>query len=207
MLKLMGVKYIENLKQASVDIGQSVSSAQISNPSIFRNVLGKVWIDLPESVQQMHDASTGTIFTGTAKITRGRSWLAKLIAAIFRFPNEGNDVPVEVRIEKSADAEFWQRNFNGKIFRSKITSGTGKYERLICERFGPFIFGIALVLENGKLNYVVRNWRFFQIPLPGFLCPGGDSYEYSCDGKFNFNVEIKFALTGLIVSYRGWLVG
>ncbi|PRC94067.1 DUF4166 domain-containing protein [Solimicrobium silvestre] len=202
MKKIILGRYLPLFAKRVIYTDQRESSAQ----SVFRNALGSTWSDLPEQIRQMHDAPSGTKFNGIAEIKRGNSWLVKFILIIFRFPNEGNDVPVEVCITKSSDAESWQRNFNGKIFRSEISNGQGKYEHLICERFGPFTFGIALVPENGKLNYEVRRWRFLQIPLPGFLCPGGDSFEYVSNDKFYFNVEIKYALSGLIVSYRGWLI-
>ena len=100
---------------------------------------------------------------------------------------------------------FWQ---DLELYRDRpmLTNGKDQYEHLICERFGPFTFGIALVLENEKLNYVVRMWRVLKMPLPGFIRPSGDSYEYSADGKFHFNVEIAYPLIGLVVSYRGWLI-
>jgi hypothetical protein len=46
----------------------------------------------------------------------------------------------------------------------------------------------------------------FGIPLPVVLAPRGDSYEYAENGRFHFHVEIAHPITGLIVSYRGWLV-
>ena len=56
--------------------------------------------------------------------------------------------------------ERWIRNFNGIVFENEITTGGAQYEHLICERFGPFTFGIAFVLDNEKLNYVVRRCSF-----------------------------------------------
>ena len=173
--------------------------------SVFRSALGTAWNDLPDAIQSMHDAPDGTTLSGMARIRRGDNLLAKFIATIFRFPEQADEVPVEVSIQKSYGVERWKRNFNGTVFQSEITNGKDQYEHLVCERFGPFTFGIALVLENEKLNYVVRRWSFLKIPLPRLLRPRGESFEYSSDGKFHFNVEIKFPLIELIVSYQGWL--
>jgi hypothetical protein len=46
----------------------------------------------------------------------------------------------------------------------------------------------------------------FGIPMPLALAPRGDSYEFAADRRFNFHVEIRHPLAGLIVAYRGWLV-
>jgi len=73
------------------------------------------------------------------------------------------------------------------------------------ERFGPFTFGLALVVKSGKLYLIVRNWSFLGIRLPTLLVPNGDTYEYDDNGRFCFNVENKHRFTGLIVRYTGWL--
>jgi hypothetical protein len=51
----------------------------------------------------------------------------------------------------------------------------------------------------------VRRWSLFGIPMPLFLAPRGDSYEYEAGGRFHFHVEIGHPFTGLIVTYQGWL--
>jgi len=77
---------------------------------------------------------------------------------------------------------------------------------LLCERFGPFAFGLALVLEGERLKLVVRRWSFLGLQLPRALAPGGEAYEHAADGRFNFHVEITLPVVGLIVRYRGWLM-
>ena len=93
----------------------------------------------------------------------------------------------------------------GSRFRA-CTEGRGRSERLLSERFGPFTFGLALVVDREKLFLVVRRWSVFRLPPPVALAPGGTSYEYVAKDRFCFHVEIKHVLTGLIVRYRGWLV-
>jgi hypothetical protein len=76
---------------------------------------------------------------------------------------------------------------------------------LLCERFGPLTFAMALVVDGERLLLVMRRWSVFGIPLPMWLCPRSDSYESIENGRFNFHVKISHPLTGLIVSYDGWL--
>jgi hypothetical protein len=76
----------------------------------------------------------------------------------------------------------------------------------MCERFGPFAFGLALLCETDRMRLVVRGWSVFGIPLPRALAPVGDAYESAEDGRFHFHVEIRLPVIGLIVGYRGWLL-
>lgn len=64
---------------------------------------------------------------------------------------------------------------------------------------------MAVVPGGAKLRFVIRGWRFFGIPLPLVLAPGGDIYEEERESRFHFHVEVGGPLTGLIVRYAGWL--
>ena len=66
-------------------------------------------------------------------------------------------------------------------------------------------FGLALEIEDGRLDLVVRRWSAFGVPMPQWLAPKGPAFEEERDGLFRFHVEIGHPLTGLIVRYRGWL--
>ena len=129
-----------------------------------------------------------------------------MAAALVGFPPAGCDIPVKVAFEARDGREHWRRSFAGRSFGSVQEQGRGRFERLLCERFGALAFGMALVLDDGRLRLVVRRWSAFGIPMPRALAPRGDSYEFARDGRFHFHVEIRHPMTGLIVAYRGWLV-
>ena len=141
---------------------------------------------------------------GTATVTRGTGFLARIAAAVVGFPRAGEDVPVKVEFKLENGRERWTRTFAGHAFHSTQEQGQGRFAWLVCERFGPLCAGMALVLDADKLRLVVRRWSVFGIPLPLWLAPGGDSY--AADGRFHFHVEIGHPFTGLIVAYKGWLV-
>jgi hypothetical protein len=172
---------------------------------LYRRVLGAAWDALPEPLRAMHDLSGDMIAEGVAQVDRGGGLLARLVAAAFRFPKAGKDVPVTVSFRARDGREVWRRDFAGSGFRSTQEEGHGRFERLVCERFGPFAFGLALVLDGERLRLIVRRWSFFGVPLPLWLVPRGDAYEHAEGGRFNFHVEIGHPLTGMIVRYRGWL--
>ena len=131
--------------------------------------------------------------------------LARLLAWIMRFPAAGENTPVSVTFERHGDYDKWTRDFGGQEFSSNFTLGTGRFEHLLCERFGPLTFGMALVPDAGRLNLVMRRWSFLGLPLPRSLMPSGDSHEFAKDNQFWFDVEVRLPLAGFVIRYRGFL--
>jgi hypothetical protein len=177
----------------------------IPEEPLYRRVLGSAWEKLPAPLRMMHDLSGDLVAEGRATVERGGGLAARLIAALFGFPPAGDDVPVQVTFHREGGREVWRRSFAGREFSSVQEEGRGAFERLVCERFGPFAFGLALVLEGGRLKLIVRGWTLFGLPMPLALAPGGEAFESADDGRFNFHVEIGHRLIGLIVRYSGWL--
>ncbi len=173
---------------------------------LYRRILGDAYAMLPRPLQVMHDLNSELTATGVASVERGKGLLARLAAAIVGFPPAGDDVPVEVAFRLKDGRELWQRNFAGQRFESTQEEGKGRSARLLCERFGPLNFVMALVVEGERMRLVMRRWTLFGLPLPLALAPRIDAYEHVEDGRFHFHVEISHPLTGLIVRYRGWLV-
>lgn len=154
----------------------------------------------------MHDLETERTADGVAVVERGSGALARLVALMLGFPPAGRDFPVTVFFRARHGREYWRRHFGGRAFSSVQEKGRGRFERLLCERFGPINVGMALVCESGRLRLVVRRWSVCGIPMPRTLAPRGNSYEFAQEVRFHFHVEISHPFTGLIVRYRGWLV-
>jgi hypothetical protein len=172
---------------------------------LYARVLGTAWDSLPVEIRNMHDVDGTISAQGRATVERGRSALARLAAFIIGFPKAAADTAVSVQFDTSGQGEIWTRSFGDDSFSSRQFVGRGHLEGLLCERFGPLTFAMALVPENGRLSLVLRHWSAFGIPLPMWLCPRSDSYEQTESGQFRFHVEIWHPFTGLIVRYRGWL--
>jgi len=172
---------------------------------LYWRLLGEAYRSLPAPVQAMHDLKREMVAEGTATVTRGTGLLARLMAAIIGFPHAGEKVPVRVEFKAENGRERWTRTFAGRSFQSTQEQGRGRFEWLLCERFGPVNAGMALVPDEGKLRLIVRRWSVFGIPLPVALAPRGNAYEYAENGRFHFHVEIAHPFIGLIVGYRGWL--
>jgi hypothetical protein len=173
---------------------------------LYRRLLGDAYAQLPAPIQAMHDLADTLSVAGLATVDRGRSLVARAIAAVVGFPPAGENVPVKVLFTLREGREVWRRSFADHGFTSTQEEGRGSFDRLMCERFGPFAFGIALLREMDRLRLVIRRWSVFGIPLPRALAPFGSAYESAEDGRFHFHVEIRLPVIGLIVGYRGWLV-
>jgi hypothetical protein len=189
-----------------ITTGRRQSRPHDDRAPLYRRLLGEAWELLPRPLQAMHDLDGELTAEGIAEVERGSGLFARLVARIVGFPQAGKDVPVKVAFRVRDGREHWQRTFAGRPFASIQEQGRGRFEHLLCERFGPLVFGMALVLEDGRLRLVVRRWSAFGMPLPRMLAPTGNSYEFAQDGRFNFHVEIRHPFTGLIAGYRGWLI-
>jgi hypothetical protein len=169
-------------------------------------VLGATWKELPAEIRKLHDIDGSACFSGHASVTRGRSLIAMLVGRLVGFPPEADDVAVQVTMRCANGREHWRRDFAGHGFSSLLTAGKGRFSNLVCERFGLVNIAMSLELDNGRLNYLPRGWTLVGIPMPRFLAPQGNTYEYVEDGKFRFHAEVRLPLVGHIVTYEGWLV-
>jgi len=184
--------------------GMRNDSPQEPRP-LYESLLGQAWQKLPAPIRAMHALDRRIVARGEASVERGPSPLARLAAAMIGFPKAAATIPVAVTFEDNSGVERWTRRFGDQSFRSEQFEGSGRWERLLVERFGPMTFGMALVWEDEKLRLVMRHWRCFGIPMPLWLCPRSNAYETADGDRFKFHVEISHPLTGLIVRYQGWL--
>ena len=173
-----------------------------THPYLYRRLLGNAWETLPESIRAMHLAS---LAEGVADVERGRNIFARIMSQLMGFPDPGTSIPVKVEFIKRDGGELWKRTFGNAKFSSFQKQGTGKYDGLLMEQFGPFQFGIALVVEGERLRLVPRYWNFLGIRLPLALAPQTETYEHENNGRFHFYVEIRHKLVGLIIRYQGYL--
>ena len=174
-----------------------------SGKALYPELLGDAWKSLPAEIRAMHQRTA--MADGRASVERGSGLLSRLAARMAGFPPSAADVPVKVRFVADRQGETWIRTFAAHSFSSRQFAGRGRSERLLCERFGPLTFAMALVVDGSRLRLVLRRWSFLGLPLPMWLCPRSNAYETVEDGRFRFHVEISHPAAGLIVRYRGWL--
>lgn len=171
---------------------------------VFRTILGDQFGTLPPKLQALH-GDPETIWTGKAKVQGASNPLAKLIAAIVGMNIKTGQTPLTVKFTADKTGEHWIRDFGGQVFRSHFSLGKGRNTHLAVERFGIVKVGLALVKNGERLRFIPRRCTVLGIPLPKFLMPQEESYEYEKDGKFHFNVAVRLPFIGLIAAYQGWL--
>lgn len=189
----------------SIYMGARDDTAEDGAP-LFARVLGDAQYELPAAVREMHAVTSERVAAGRCAVQRGSGMLANWIATVFRFPKSADDLPVSVRFTPENASEQWTRKFGEQVMSSSLLPGHGRSDRLLVERFGPFDFAQALIIEDARLRYALRRWSAFGIPLPLWLAPRSNSYESVQDGRFWFHVELSHPLIGLLVAYQGWLV-
>jgi hypothetical protein len=187
-----------------IHLGVRIPSRAAAGVTLYRRLLGDAWERLPAPIRALHDVAGRSVAAGVGRVERGR-WPARLVAALFRFPRAADQVGVEVEFVERDGRQTWTRRFDGRALASVQWEGRGSFDRLLCERFGPLVFGLALVFDGQRLKLVVRRWTLLGLPLPLALAPRVDSYETCVDGRFRFHVEIGHPALGLIIRYAGWL--
>src|SRR5262249_15476453 len=146
---------------------------QSKSSPLYCRVLGEAFEQMPAPWRAMHELHDELIAEGVARVERGTGLLATLVARLIGFPNAARDVPVRVTFTLRDGVETWLRQFAERRFSSTQQEGRGRYERLLVETFGPFRFGLALVIDDGRMRLVVRRWSFLGLPLPRAWTPIG----------------------------------
>ena len=172
---------------------------------IFARALGDRFDALPNSIKELHQPFGKHVYEGRASIkgaTGPLGWIASLLVG---FPKGISDTPVKVTITSNEKAETWVRQFGDKSFYSNLSVDEDGF---VQERFGPLSIRIGLEVKGDKLLYpVVRGRLIGFIPAPVFLMPQSISHEAVDDqGRFVFDVLLKFRFGGRIVHYQGWLI-
>lgn len=190
------------LEQGMEDLAVQTQIAKQDIIPLFPGFLGQDYAELPTAVRDLHDVPAPRRWTGRAKVTRGRSLWARLIAGVFGFPPAADDTPVTVTMTPQDGGELWERQFGTKRFWSFLKVKDGQ----MTERFGPLTFTLGLHVADGQLHFPVRSGRIGPVLFPRLLLPVSIAREYQAAGRFHFDVALKAPLTGaLMVHYQGWL--
>lgn len=188
-----------------IDTGVWEEGLDETGKPLYQRLLNSAFGVLPPQVQAVHQVTDAQVTHGVAQITRGRGIIAPLIAALFKFPKAGVDVPVTVTLSEHKGVETWTRQFGDTRMTSTLELGKNKWAHLLIERFGPFAFGLAVTVTPDLLEMHFRRWSVFGVPLPRYFAPISTATERVVEGRFEFDVAIELRLIGRLVHYRGWL--
>ncbi len=199
----IGPLTLPGVEAALTDLAAETEVREAELIPLFRRALGPAFDTLAGGVKASHDSPCTRVLTGNGTVTRGRGPIARIAAALFRFPPAGTDVPVMViKWPDGQGGEVWERRFGGKVFRSHLRMDGTR----ITESFGPFTFAIGLHAQDGALHFPVTAGRLGPLPIPRRLLPVSEAVETGTEDGQTFDVTLRAPLTGaLIVRYRGRL--
>ncbi len=170
--------------------------------TLFQQALGAAFFTLPEAVRRLHALRGTARYAGIASIERGRNPLARLCARIAGLPKTMREAPTTVEFIADAKREVWRRDFGGTRMHTRLAFKRG----LLRERLGPLQFRYRLHPGSDALWWQVAGVRVFGLlPLPAGWFDGVRCRECERDGRYEFLVEARLPLVGLVVRYEGWL--
>ena len=171
--------------------------------SMYQQIFGGEFGKLPEEIRAMHVGTRKAV--GRANVTRGTSPLARLICAAAKIPASGENVVVETSFDPVDNGERWTRRFGDDEFHTEMKLVRVAPHAELTEQFGPLKFRLRLTAHEHGVDMTPEGVSVFGLPLPRFLCPEAVGLERVRDGKYHFDVTVRFPVAGDIITYAGWL--
>jgi len=196
------------LKEVEAELAKFDGKTQVHETkahTVFQQALGEGFDALPAPITELHSVRDRAIYEGRADVKGPAGMTGWIGAKLVGFPNDMHDIPVRVTITADERGEVWERDFNGRKFRSYLSRDEAGYAQ---ETFGPLAMRLGLELKDDKLHYPVISGRLFGfLPVPKFLLPISIAHEeVDEEGRFRFDVLLKSPFGARIAHYQGWLV-
>ncbi len=171
----------------------------MASPSLYRRVLGPRFDALPAVLQRFHDAPRGGKARGTFRVERGAGPVRNGLAALWRMPPAGDDVPVRLEVVVDGQREHWRRHFREHCLAS-IQWAEGD---LLMESFGAGSFVSAVVIDGSCLRYDVRRTWLAGLAIPRWLAPEIDGSVHAGESGWRVVTQFSLPVLGKIVHYEG----
>jgi len=173
--------------------------------SLFRRVLGAAYDKLPDQIRSLHEGGAFLSSTGQADVVHGPGFWAGLAIMFSSLPAKGRNVPVTVEFIADGDGERWRRNFNSKIFASRLAAvAAGK--PLLAERYGVVKVTYELIPDPHGITWRQVGMRILGLPAPRFMRLNITARESVEHGRYVFDSNVALPSGARIVHYRGWLM-
>ncbi len=170
-------------------------------PDPFLQTLPEV-SEVPPALLHLHGGPGR--YAGRCSVEGGDGWLTKLALRLGRFPPSANDIPVQVRIDRTGQEWMWKRNFNGHTTRSRLTFDRKK--GCVCEQMGRLTFWLKPEFSDGLLAIRISRLKVMGLRCPAVLMPRSSTVEWQDEqGRFRFDVSAEMPVFGHLIRYRGWL--
>ncbi|MDN3718371.1 DUF4166 domain-containing protein [Roseibium salinum] len=151
---------------------------------LYRAILGEEFDRLPPQIRDMHRFAARA--KGTAGVSQGRSWAARLICRLTRLPRPASNVPVETSFEPLETGERWTRRFDGQPFQTDMLPGTRESFPCMLERLGPFLFKMRVTATAEGIDLTPEQVLLGPLRIPPALAPRPLGRERVVDGHYHF---------------------
>ncbi|MGE0737375.1 MAG: DUF4166 domain-containing protein [Alphaproteobacteria bacterium] len=172
---------------------------------LFRRIIGAAYDKLPDQIRALHDGGSYLSSTGQADVVHGPGFWAGLAILFSSLPAKGRNVPVTVEFITERNGERWRRNFNSRIFASRLSATAGG-KPLLVERYGVVRVTYELVPDPHGITWRQVGMRIFGVPAPRFLRLNISARESVEHGRYVFDSNVALPSGARIVHYRGWLM-
>ncbi len=169
--------------------------------SMFEQVLGAKYLELPASVQRFHRLTGCTVLHGWVETSAPESTLARCLAFCLGVPRSASSGPIRFELNSGPAYETWTRHFPTRTMTSRLLLVTGRIE----EHLGAARLTFNLNVVDGKLNMQLEKMKFFGVACPNWLLPKIVAQEMGIDDQLHFNINAALPLVGTVASYRGHL--
>ncbi len=172
-------------------------------PSLYQRILAKRYQCLPNAVQVMHAPLANGVrrVSGRCQIHGASHPLAWLCARLAGLPRAQQDAVVSVSFHADGNGEYWRRRFGAQHMESR----QWQRQAQLLERVGPTRFVFDVIADGAGLQLVLVEFFVLGLPIPRRWHPQISAREFSCEGRFHFDVKAAFPGLGLLVHYCGYL--
>jgi hypothetical protein len=171
--------------------------------TLYQTILGSDFDQVPLEIREMH--SFARVARGSADVSRGQSWSARLICSVAKLPEARKGVAVETSFSPIDGGERWTRSFDGQPFRTDMMAGLGETFPCMEERLGPFLFKMRVSVSAKGIDLTPEKVFLGPLRIPLALAPKAVGRERVRDGRYRFSVAVTFPLIGKVFGYEGWL--
>lgn len=171
--------------------------------SLFRDILGAGFDDMPEVVGRMHGSEATQEAAGTVRVWGGANPLSRLVRVLAGLPRPAWRASARIRFVRGPDHEEWDRRFGSARFRTVVKrEGRHMAERL---SGAPVTLVYELRADDRGFSVHVVQVRLLGLPLPRLLKPQMEARAGAWRGRYRFSILAGFWFCGRVVGYAGWL--
>lgn len=176
----------------------------MSRAPLFHRAYGEGLNALPAPIRDLHDVHGDRSFEGRVSVERGITAMARLFAALMRFPPTATDQRLTLRIRRDSDSEEWARCFDSRPMVSRLSAG--RAENSVIERLFPIAATSRVLPDTEGVTQQLVGLRVLGLPVPRAYWPKLDVREGADGDRYTFRMRIEDPWGRLVVAYNGWVV-